>query len=75
MDPVQIGVKELYDLLKDINGKLDAQLLNHALLDQRVTNLERREDKAGDRKWMVVVALIAACVAIVCAFVAPVIVR
>lgn len=75
MEPVQIGVKELYDLLKEVDTKLDAQHVSHALLEQRVTSLERREDKVGDRRWLAVLALTAALVSLVCAFIAPVIVR
>lgn len=71
MDPVHIGVKELYDLLKEVDAKLDHHTLQYALLEQRVIQIERRED----RRWAVWLALITAVIALLVGTLQPFITR
>jgi hypothetical protein len=78
MEPVQIGVRQLYDLMIALDGKLDsyihAQEPRIALLDHRLTKVEEKQDKSSDRQWQLWLALIASGTAVVIA-VFPLIVK
>lgn len=71
MEPVQIGVRQIYDLLTALDGKLDSYIHSQepriALLDHRVTGVEQTLAKAGDRQWQLWLALIASFTALLCA--------
>lgn len=79
MEPVQIGVREIYDLLMLLDSKMDAYIRAQepqiALFNHRLSALEEKYDKAGDRRWMGVLALASSVVAIICAFIAPLVVH
>lgn len=70
MEPVQIGVRQLYDLMIALDGKLDsyihAQEPRIALLDHRLRTVETRQDKTSDRQWQMWLALIASVTALIC---------
>lgn len=70
MEPVQIGVRQLYDLMIALDGKLDsyihAQEPRIALLDHRLRTVETRQDKTSDRQWQMWLALIASLTALIC---------
>lgn len=73
MEPVQIGVRQLYDLLIALDGKLDSYIHTQepriALLDHRLRAVEAHQDKSSDRQWQLWLALIASFTAIVLAVV------
>jgi hypothetical protein len=63
-----IGVREIYDLVKVVETKLDDHRVSvgAALTDLtgRVTALEKASDKAGERRWSLVPTWIATAVAL-----------
>jgi len=79
MEPVQIGVREIYDLLMLLDSKMDAytraQAPQMALFEHRLTTLEDDRERMGDRRWIGVLALISSLIALVSAFVAPLVVH
>lgn len=79
MEPVQIGVREIYDLLMSLDGKLDsyihAQEPRLALMDHRLTRVEEHVASSGENQWRVWLAVGSSVVAIICAFVAPIVVK
>lgn len=79
MEPVQIGVREIYDLLMLLDSKMDAytraQEPQMALFNHRLQELEKEFQEKSNRQWMVYLALISAFAALVGSFVAPLVVR
>lgn len=76
MDEVRIGLKDVYDTVTGLDKKFDAFAAEHdkklALLDQRVTRVE----KNADQQWKVKLALASAVVSpVVSAVVAVVTVK
>lgn len=73
MEPVQIGVRQLYDLLIALDGKLDSYIHTQepriALLDHRLRAVEIKQDKTNDRQWQLWLALIASLTAVLIAVV------
>lgn len=71
MEPVQIGVRQLYDLLIALDGKLDSYIHTQepriALLDHRLTTVEQNLGKSSERQWQLWLALIASGTAVVIA--------
>jgi hypothetical protein len=71
MEPVQIGVRQIYDLIIALDGKMDtyihAQEPRIALLDHRLTTVEQELAKSSDRQWQLWLALIASLTALLCA--------
>lgn len=68
MEPVQIGVRQLYDLMIALDGKLDSYIHTQepriALLDHRLTTVEGKMTKTSDRQWQLWLALIASFTAL-----------
>lgn len=68
MEPVQIGVRQLYDLLIALDGKLDSYIHTQepriALLDHRLRAVEMKQDKTNDRQWQLWLALISSLTAV-----------
>lgn len=80
MEPVQIGIQEIYDLCRSLDSKIDTyigmQEPRLVLLDHRLGQVETklRDDDArweakiketSDRRWQVVMAFIAATLSLV----------
>lgn len=78
MEPVQIGVRQIYELIIALDGKFDtyihAQEPRMALLDHRLAKLEHDFNKSSDRQWQLWLALIASFTALLCAVI-PLIVK
>lgn len=70
---VEIGVKEIYDLLMILDGKMDAYMRAQepqmALFNHRLTAVETKMEKTADRSWLLYLTLIAAVVALIGTFV------
>lgn len=71
MEPVQIGVRQIYDLIIALDGKMDtyihAQEPRIALLDHRLTTVEQELTKSSDRQWLLWLTMIASFTALLCA--------
>lgn len=71
--PVEIGVREIYDLLMILDGKMDAYMRAQepqmALFNHRLTAVETKMDKTADRSWLLYITLITSIVALICTFV------
>lgn len=78
MEPVQIGVRQLYDLLIALDGKLDSYIHTQepriALLDHRLRAVEEHQSKSSDRQWQLWLALIASFTSLIIAL-APLIIK
>lgn len=68
MSDHQIGISEVYGAVRSLENKLDAFMLDHsvkvALLDQRVTTVEKKQEDAVTRKWQLYLTLLTAVIAI-----------
>lgn len=75
---VEIGVKEIYDLLMILDGKMDAYMRAQepqmALFNHRLTAVETKIEKTADRSWLLYLAMIAALVSLIGTF-APLVVK
>jgi hypothetical protein len=71
--PVEIGVREIYDLLMILDGKMDAYMRAQepqmALFNHRLTAVENKMDKTADRSWLLYLTFIAAFVSLIGTFV------
>lgn len=67
--PVEIGVREIYDLLMILDGKMDAYMRAQepqmALFNHRLTAVETRMEKTADRSWLLYLTLITAVIALI----------
>jgi len=75
---VEIGVKEIYDILMILDGKMDAYMRAQepqmALFNHRLTQVETKMDKTADRSWLLYLTLIASVVSLIGTF-APIIAK
>lgn len=79
MEPVRIGIQEIYDLLKLLDSRLDAYMRAQepqiATLLLRIANLEEEMKERSSRNWLLYTTAITAIVALLAAFVAPLVSR
>jgi hypothetical protein len=66
---VEIGEKEIYDLLMILDGKMDAYMRAQepqmALFNHRLTSVETKMEKTADRTWLLYLTLITSLVALI----------
>lgn len=74
-EPIQIGLRDVYDSVVGLDKKFDAFAAEHdkklALLEQRVGVLEG----GGMKRWKTNLALVGAGCSLIGAFLAPLVVR
>ena len=77
--PVEIGVREIYDLLMILDGKMDAYMRAQepqmALFNHRLTAVEAKMEKTSDRSWLLYITLISSVIALISSFIAPLVVK
>ena len=75
---VEIGVREIYDILMILDGKMDAYMRAQepqmALFNHRLTVVETKMEKTADRSWLLYLTLITSVVALIGVF-APIIAK